>query len=260
MRNMLIVLMATLALAFAACSSPGQPGCMPGTEAATSGPNSPAAAGGQRGESKPETGRTYGVPNPTSTYARGNADVDSDYKTESRQAGAITNPKSWTADTRLISSAPMSVKYAGQLLETYALELARAKTPEERESIRADMAALVDKVETHQSKWIGAIAALAPSFDRCVLIQIDGSGSSTGGQPAVNPDNVAGMATGVKDVIDKAEKVVNGEFESAPSGSPSPEGASAPTGDSPDTPPAGAAGNPLEDADKQKPPANGGGS
>jgi len=204
------ILMLALALAIAGCATPNQPGCMPGAEAGAAPAN--AAVGGQRGESKPETGRTYGVPNPTSTYARGDAQVQSDYATESRQAGAITNPKSWTADMRLISSAPLSVKYLGSLLEVYAVSLAQAKTPEEATAIRADMAALVDKAEAHQSKWIGAIAALAPSFDRCVLIQIDGSGSSTGGMPPVNPDNVAEMSKGVDGTLRGAEKIINGEF------------------------------------------------
>ena len=195
------------------CQSPGQPGCMPGASDATEkAAGTQAAVGGIRGESKPETGRDYGAPAATSTYGRGNVTVTPTYSKEARQAGAITNPKAWTADMRLISSAPMSVKYLGQLLEVYAVALAQAKEPEERAAIRADMAALVERAEVHQKEWIGAIAALAPSFDRCVLIQIDGSGSSTGAQPAVNPDNVAGMSEGVSKTLLGAEKIINGEF------------------------------------------------
>lgn len=250
MRKTITFLVALLCATFiAGCSTPGQPGCMPGAEDAAA--NDVAGVGGIRGESKPETGRVTGVPNPTSTYARGNADVDSDYKTESRQAGAISNPKSWTADMRLISSAPMSVKFTAQLLETYAMDLARSKDPEERASIRADMAALVDKAESHQTRWIGAIAALAPSFDRCVLVQIDGSGSSTGGQPAVNPDNANVFAEGTSKVLQAADKILNAEFAE--------EGPAPTTGEARSDPPAGSGGNPLEDP-KPTPPANGGGS
>jgi len=233
-----------LALVFAGCATPRQPDLMPGAGATGERAQANAASGGISGESKPETGRDYGAPNPTSTYARGDADVKSEYSKEARQAGAIANPKSWTADTRLISSAPMSVKFAGMLLETYAVDLARTTDPCEREQIRYAMAALVDKAEQHQSEWVGAIAALAPSFDRCVLIQIDGSGSSTGEQDAVDPENTQEMAKGVGETLKGAEKILNGEFET--SSDPSPDAPEAP--DSPPEPPAGAVAETPTDA------------
>jgi len=211
-----------LALLLSACNAPRQPSLMPGCQSAADGGANAAAQGGIAGESKPETGRVYGAPMPTSLYTRGDVGRfdGGDYATESRQAGAITNPKAWTADTNAIASAPVSAKCAAQWLESLALAYTVEKDPMEKAAIRADILSLVDRIQKNQTEYIGAIAALAPRFTRCVMLNLDLSGSSSGGQDAVDPANAQAAGQGVPEAIKQAGKILNDEYEDSPSTSP----------------------------------------
>ncbi len=208
-----------LGLLLAACSTPDLPeSCTPGVNAAA---QNPVASGGQRPEAKATTGDSRGVPNPLAIYGRGPVSgITHSFKPESRTAGTIANPKAWTADTNAISSAPMAAKCAAGLLEAYAVAyMDPMRTDDEKEKLRAAMADLVDKIGATQVEWVGAIAALAPKFTNCLMLNLDLSGSSAGAQDAVDPANAAAAAGPTKELLDKGLETLKANAADSSTGS-----------------------------------------
>lgn len=236
------------AIILSACSTPKQPCLMPGVSE-SGGAAVAGARGGtaQRGESKPETGRHYGVTNPSSVYGRGDVESTSTYSPEARQAGAISNPKQWTGSadaSAFAASSPASVRSTAGVLEMLSAQALATKpgSPEWKE-VMDRIKVFVDFQAQKGERYMEQVIKLAPRFERCVMVNLDLAGSSTGGQDAVDPQNSAKAATGVPAAIEKAGKIVDGDLESSSgSAASSPEAKpAAASGELPDAP-AGSAG------------------
>jgi len=222
-RLLKLFLVVTIIVGMVGCASPGQPCAMPNA-AAESGGAASSARGGQEASSKPETGRVYGAPNPTSVYARANAEVKSVYGTESRQAGAIANPKQWTGGTSssaTVQSSPPCVLAASKQLELLAVQAAGLEPGSKAWSkVMNRSAALLDFMATKGEAYMAQVIKLSPRFTRCVMVNLDLAGSSTGGQDAVDPKNSEAAAKGVAAAIEKTGAILNGEYESFPDAAP----------------------------------------
>lgn len=247
----LVPLLLILSLALAACSTPGQTDPVPcgvqDAERTVAGAG--GVVGGQRPTATATTGDSRGVPNPLGIYGRGPiTGVTHTFDPESRTAGTIANPKAWTADSTQIASAPMAAKCLAEWAEVLAIDYARTTDPEHKANLRADMLVVATKIQTTQAEYIGAIAALAPKFTNCVLFQLDLSGSSAGGQDAVDPENSEAAAGGAEKLLERGLATVR-ENAAASRGTPSNA-----TGEESPNPPAGPGGVP-----DPTPDPNGGG-
>ena len=245
MSNLRWIAFAVLALAVVGCaSSPNQPCLMPGADAQGGGAAAAAATGGQNTSVTPDTGRVYGAPNPTSIYARGDLDsTTGDYATESRTAGTIANPKMWSGDTS--ASATVSATSSTERAVLKQLELLAIQSAGSEPGSEA-WKAIMDRVDTLLAFQKAAghdyreqVIRLIPYYERCVLIQTDNAGSSTGEQDAFDPENAKAIASGLPSLVKEAGKILNAEYEDAPSTFP--PATAAPEASSPDVPPAGVA-------------------
>jgi hypothetical protein len=180
MQRVLTTATVLLCVALAACAS--NP---------SDGPPAPGPAGTSQ-SAAPETGNVRGLTSPVTVNSREKADVATDYRSESGQAGAVTN---WQGLGNLASGvvgAPPGFRACARAMEVLATRMSDpACTKAQRDEANDRIVTLASMMHEQYGEYVDRMGPLvAPRIEKVIVINNAGVGSANGSEDPITEKKV----------------------------------------------------------------------